>query len=301
MLTRSWVQVLTGGVALWAVSTVFLIATDDPVLLPTVVLTGSFLVPVAMIFWFLDRTETTELTPRRLLVAFFVAGIIGLLTAAALEVWLLPSRLFPNVWVGLIEEATKAVGVIVLATGLRRYVVRDGVVLGVVVGLGFGAFESAGYTLNSGFDNGTFSIENLISEEILRAVIAPFCHGLWTGLFGAAWFAAGARPTFGVLGAYLGVSTLHALWDAASTAGIVVTVLASGDETQREAIKNWSLPPISVLTPQWLFGVVEWTVMALVAIAGSLLVRHRWLHPPGVKRDHPPGHDGHGREHNLAS
>ena len=239
-------------------------------------LTGSFMVPVAMIFWFLDRADATELTPRRLLVAFFVAGVVGLLTAAALEVWLLPSRLFPNVWVGLIEEATKAVGVIVLAAGLRRYSVRDGIVLGVVIGLGFGAFESAGYTLNSGFDNGTFSISNLVSEEILRAVIAPFCHGLWTGLFAAAWFAAGARPT-SLLGAYLTVSALHALWDSASTAGIVVTVLASGNETQREAVEDWSLPPISVLTPQWMFGVVEWTVMVLVAIAGMVLVRHRWL------------------------
>ena len=68
-----------------------------------------------------------------------------------LEVWLLPSRLLPNLWVGLIEEGVKAIGVVVLARGLHRYTVRDGILLGTVVGLGFGAFESSGYALSYGF------------------------------------------------------------------------------------------------------------------------------------------------------
>ena len=71
--------------------------------------------------------------------------------------------------VGLIEETVKALGVVILAIGLSRYLVRDGILLGVVVGLGFGAFEASGYAMNWGFESGEFSASDLISEEILRA------------------------------------------------------------------------------------------------------------------------------------
>jgi RsiW-degrading membrane proteinase PrsW (M82 family) len=278
--SRSWLLVLVAGFGLWVASTLALIATEDDVLLPTVVLLGSFLVPVAVIFWFIDHDRSTELSPRRLLLAFFVAGVLGLLLAAALEVWLLPTRLLPNLWVGLIEEGVKAIGVVVLARGLHRYAVRDGILLGTVVGLGFGAFESSGYALSYGFGGDGFSISNLISEEILRSAIAPFCHGIWTGIFGAALFGAARdghlRLTIGVVAAYFGAAGLHALWDASSTAGIVITVLASGDETQRDALSVGTLPPPTTLSPQWLYGLVQWTVMIVVALAGTLLIRRRW-------------------------
>jgi RsiW-degrading membrane proteinase PrsW (M82 family) len=295
--SRTWLLVLVTGAALWLASTAALAVTGDEILLPSVVLLGSFLAPVTVIFWFIEHERETALSPRRLLLAFFGAGVLGLIAAAMLEVWLLPSRLLPNVWVGLIEEAVKAIGVIVVAHGLRRHTVTDGVVLGVVVGLGFGAFESSGYALSYGFSNGHFSLSNLISEEILRAVIAPFCHGLWTGLFGAALFAAARdgrlRFTLGVLGAYFAAAVLHMLWDASSTAAIVVTVLAAGDETERDALSSGSLPPPSVLTPQWLYGLVQWVVMIAVAAVGSLLVRRRWRSQPArpsrVRPHHPPG------------
>ncbi len=63
-----------------------------------------------------------------------------------------------------------------------------------MVGLGFGAFEASGYTLTYGLHNGEISLHSMISEELLREVIAPFCHGIWTGLLGAAIFAAKAAP-----------------------------------------------------------------------------------------------------------
>jgi RsiW-degrading membrane proteinase PrsW (M82 family) len=282
---HTWVLVLVAGFGLWVASTLALVATEDDVLLPTVVLLGSFLVPVAVIFWFLDHDATTELSARRLLLAFFVAGVLGLLVAAVLEVWLLPTRLLPNVWVGLVEEGVKAIGVVALARGLRRYTVPDGILLGTVVGLGFGAFESSGYALSYGFSGNGFSISNLISEELLRSVIAPFCHGLWTALFGAALFNAAQdghlRLTLGVVATYLGAAGLHALWDASSTAGIVITVLTSGDQTQRDALSAGTLPSPTTLSPQWLYGLVQWGVMIVVALAGTLLLRRRWLAHPG--------------------
>jgi hypothetical protein len=116
----------------------------------------------------------------------------------------------------------------------------------------------------------------LISEEILRAVVAPFCHGVWTGLFGAALFAARGRITGSVVLTYLGVSALHALWDAASTAGIIVTVLVDGTVDQRNALSDGTLPVPDSLDPQWLYGLVQWAVMLVVAAVGVEWLRRRW-------------------------
>lgn len=272
----TWRGVLGCGLALWLASLGALVLTDDDILLPSVVLLGSFLTPVTVIFWFVDRGGVTALTPRRLLAGFFVAGVTGLLVAAVLETWLLPDRLLPNVWVGLVEELLKGAGVWVLARGLRSYTVRDGVLLGTTVGLGFGAFEAAGYTLSWGMTASGFDLSDMIAEEVLRIVVAPFCHGVWTGLFGGVLFACHGRVTWKVVGAYLAASSLHALWDGSSTAGIVVTVLAAGTPTQRDDLSNGDLPMPSSLDPQWLYGGVQWAVMIVVALLGVLALRQRW-------------------------
>lgn len=277
-----WTVVFGTGLALWVAATAGLVATDDNILLPSVVLLGSFLVPVTAIFWFIERDLDSELTGDRLALAFFVAGVLGLLAAAVLETWLLPDRLFPNLWVGLIEEGVKAIGVFVLARGLTRWSVRDGVLLGTTVGLGFGAFETSGYTLTWGVSADTFSLRDMVSEEVLRAVIAPFGHGIWTGLFGAALFAARGRITLGVIGTYLGVSLLHGLWDAGSTVAIVTSVLANGTAEQRAELADWDLPAPASLEPPWVYGTVQWTVMIVVAAVGVAWLRRRWMHaPPG--------------------
>ena len=279
--TRNWLLVLVWGFGLWAASTLALVVTEDDILLPSVVLIGSFFVPVAVVFWFLERDAETELSPRRLLVAFFVAGVLGLLAAATLEVWFLPSRLLPNLWVGLIEEAVKAIGVIALARGLSRYTVNDGILLGVVVGLGFGAFESSGYTLSYGFGGDGFSLSSLISEELLRAVIAPFCHGLWTEIFGAALFGAARdghlRITLGVVGVYFGAAALHALWDASSTAGDRrhgARPTATRSSATRSLRGHCRSRPRS--TRNGCTASVQWAVMIVVAVVGVLLIRARW-------------------------
>lgn len=48
----------------------------------------------------------------------------------------MPSRTLPNLWVGLIEEAVKATGLLLVGRGLARYRVRDGIILGARPGLG---------------------------------------------------------------------------------------------------------------------------------------------------------------------
>jgi protease PrsW len=291
--THPWRHVLAWGLVLWGAATVTLALTEDLILLPSVVLIGSFLVPVATIFWFVEHRGATELDEGRLLTAFFVAGVLGMICSAAMEIWLVPHRLLPNLWVGLIEEAAKGVGIYVMARGLRRYDVRDGVLLGTVVGLGFGAFESAGYTLSYGLHNGEISLHRMISEELLREVIAPFCHGIWSGLLGTAIFATRRRGRYfsvGILLTYLAVALLHTIWDSASNAAVIFTVLVSGQE-ELGSLSPRNLPFPADVTPQWLFGVFQWTLMIIVASIGVLWVRRHW-HPASARApETAPGDD----------
>jgi hypothetical protein len=163
--------------------------------------------------------------------------------------------------------------------------VRDGILLGTVVGLGFGAFESAGYTLSYGLHNGEVSLHRMISEELLREVIAPFCHGIWSGLLGAAIFSAlgrGKRFSWGIVLTYFAVVLLHAFWDSASNAAVVITVIVSGDDSFG-ALSPKNLPFPADVTPQWLFGVFQWTLMIVIAVIGVWWLRRHW-HDPAPAR-----------------
>jgi hypothetical protein len=68
-------------------------------------------------------------------------------------------------------RAVLLVGPLLVGRGLAQYRVRDGIILGATVGLGFGAFEAAGYSLSYSVQSGAFSARDLVSEELLRAAV----------------------------------------------------------------------------------------------------------------------------------
>src|SRR5712664_1793694 len=103
---RWWVVFLI-GLGLWIAAVVAINITLDPLLLPTIVLLGSFLVPVTAVVWYLDHDPSPELSPRRVLTAFLIGGVLGVLGAALLEYFLVGKGLVGYVEVGLIEELVK--------------------------------------------------------------------------------------------------------------------------------------------------------------------------------------------------
>jgi RsiW-degrading membrane proteinase PrsW (M82 family) len=230
-----WWGVLLIGLALWIASLGDAFLTGNLILLPTVVLLGSFLVPVTAVVWYLDHDPSPALSPRRILAAFIIAGVIGVLAASILEFWFVfGPGLFGNLKVGLIEEFVKGVAIVVLAWGLRSYATRDGMVLGAAVGFGFAALESSGYALASLFvvQGGQLylSLTSVVLTELVRGVLAPFGHGLWSAILGGMIFH-GARSsghlrlTWGVVAAFVGVSILHAAFD--SFGGVVGYIVIS--------------------------------------------------------------------------
>jgi RsiW-degrading membrane proteinase PrsW (M82 family) len=231
-----WWAVFLIGLALWIAAVGSVFVTGDIIVLPTVFLLGSFLVPVTAVVWYLDHDPNPSLSPQRIVSAFLIAGVLGLLAAAFLEYWLVYGPgLRGNLKVGLIEEFVKGAAIVVLALGLRSYTTRAGMVLGATVGFGFAALESSGYALASLFvvqsQHLTLSLSSVVFTELARGVLAPFGHGLWSAILGGVIFHAARkghlRLTWSVVVTYLGVSLLHGAFDifGSVTAYIVISII----------------------------------------------------------------------------
>jgi RsiW-degrading membrane proteinase PrsW (M82 family) len=241
MITKStrgwaprWWLVLPIGLVLWIATVADAFYTNNLILLPTIVLLGSFLVPVTGVVWYLDHDPSPALSPRRVVSAFILAGVLGALAASTLEYWLVfGPGLLGNLKVGLIEEFVKGALIVVFALGIRSYTTRDGMVLGATVGFGFAALESSGYALASLFvvqgQHLYLSLPSVVLNELVRGVLAPFGHGLWSAILGGVIFHAARngrlRPTLAILITYIGVSLLHAAYD--SFGGIVGYIVIS--------------------------------------------------------------------------
>src|SRR4030081_268756 len=231
-----WWAVLLIGLLLWIATVAAAFLTGDVILLPSVVLLGSFLVPVTAVVWYLDHDPSPALSPRRIVAAFIVAGVIGALAASLLEFWFVSGPgLVGMMKVGLIEEFVKGLAIVLLALGLRSYATRDGMVLGATVGFGFAALESSGYALASLFvvqgKHLYLSLSSVVFNELVRGLLAPVGHGLWSAILGGVIFHfAGkghVRAISSVIAAYLGVSILHAGYDSFGgiTGYIVISII----------------------------------------------------------------------------
>jgi RsiW-degrading membrane proteinase PrsW (M82 family) len=221
---RRWLRTLLIGVLLFVITTLVMFFTGNPNLYPTVILIGNFLIPIVFVAFLYDHQHVSTLTPETIATSFCVGGILGVLGASILESLLLPLPINPNqglslgtgLLVGLIEEGCKIVAVMVLARRMPHTSAMDGLLLGGAVGMGFAALESTGYAFTTFLlSHGRIGVS--IVETVIRGLLAPFGHGVWTAILGAVLFRQ-SRPqhfriTVPVLLTYLFVSVLHGFWD----------------------------------------------------------------------------------------
>jgi protease PrsW len=276
---RPWLKMFLGGLALWVATVVVTFITENANLVPTIILLGSFLVPVTFVAYAFAHADEV-VTAQRVLTALVYGGVLGVLGASVLEAEFLNSASpVTYLYVGLIEEAVKLAALWLLARHLPRYTMRDGIVLGATVGFGFAALESAGYAFNALFTNSGLSLINLVETEILRGILTPVGHGLWTAILGGVLFGTAARRgrlrlTGALLGFYLLVAGLHALWDAAQPIAVWLTLLFTATPVQWQLLH---LGQLSVTQGQvHLFTALYWTILILDAVIGLLVLRGRW-------------------------
>jgi RsiW-degrading membrane proteinase PrsW (M82 family) len=315
---RLWLRILVVGLALWLATVVIIFLTGSLVLVPALVLLGSFLVPVTFVAWAFERRDTGEVTPGLLFSTFLTGGLLGVLAASVLEAYLLRPSPAVFIGVGLIEEGVKLGALVVLTRSLPVKSMRDGIVFGAAVGFGFSAFESAGYSFAALFTTRGLSVIDVVETEVLRSLLAPVGHGLWTAILGGVLFSAADRRHFNLGGrlflALLGVAALHALWDAMHSIALWLTLLLTSGETH---VTTPSGPQVQLTASQArLVPLLQWSGLALVALLGVVWLVRVWrasertrlgpaggglpVGPSGLRRM-APGEGGGRDERNPAS
>ncbi|MFE3449723.1 PrsW family glutamic-type intramembrane protease [Nonomuraea sp. NPDC059194] len=269
---KPWLKIFLIGFVLWAATVTVTAWTVNPNLVPTVVLLGSFLVPVTFVVWAYGRGMSADLTVELMFRAFVVGGVLGVLGAALLESWLLKPSFGIYLGVGLIEEGAKLAALMFVARRMTRRTAGDGLVLGATVGFGFAAFESAGYAFNALFTPAGLSLAQLVETEVLRGVLAPVGHGLWTAIMGGVLFGAGRLFTGQVIFTYLGVSVLHALWDAMNAISITLTLVLTGKPWQFDQLRIGKVPQVTEGQVH-LYTFLDLAGLVAISVAGLLWLR----------------------------
>ena len=193
----------------------------NPNLLPGIILIGSFAFPLGTAIFFLECNVARNIPLFTVSKMFVWGGILGLLlsligfeTTAAIG-----SAIGPPV-AALAEEPAKLAAVVLLVNAARFKWTLNGLALGAAVGAGFAAFESAGYALV--YLLGSLDDAVMLSVIVLRGLLAPFAHVVWTAVAaGALWRVRRGRPfEWSMLGErrflapMLSVMVLHAIWNS---------------------------------------------------------------------------------------
>jgi protease PrsW len=204
--------------------------TGNPVLFPTVLMLGTFAVPVAYVAFFYDHRHLSNLTLSTITLSFLYGGVLGVFASALLEP-LFIDRLDPAtaLVVGLIEEFAKILGVLVIIRHRRHDAELDGLILGAAAGMGFASMESSGYAFVSFLRSGG-SLSLMVAVTLLRGILSPVGHGTWTAILASVLFREGTAGRFRingkVVGAYITVVILHGLWDGLP--GVIAAIFSRG-------------------------------------------------------------------------
>jgi protease PrsW len=289
---RQWLRFFVIGLLLWVASVAVTFWTGNVNLVPTVILLGSFLVPVTFVVYAFERHADRVLTTQRIFAAFVYGGVLGVLGASVLEAAFLkrPSAA-TSLGVGLVEEAVKLAALWLLAWRLPRYTMRDGIVLGAAVGFGFAALESAGYAFNALFTMEGLSLPNLVETEVLRGLLTPVGHGLWTAILGWVLFGGAARTgrlrlSGALVGWYLLVALLHTLWDASRPIAVWLTLLLTATQVQWLLIQMGRVPQPTQAQVHT-FTALTWGLLLLDALLGLAILRGRWRQALALERAQP--------------
>jgi RsiW-degrading membrane proteinase PrsW (M82 family) len=221
VLRSTWLQIFAGGLVILYLLERTLLATQSLNYVPSVLLLGSFLVPVTFVTYLYERLPRWEVPLPPLAVCFFGGGALGTIVAGSLEYDLLRSLgLLALLGVGLIEEGAKLIFPLIFYFLGRYRSEGAGIVLGVSTAMGFAALETMGY----GFMTLLQSQGNLVAlDEVLlaRGLTSPAGHAAWTGLVCAVLWrerkrAGHAVVNVKVIGAFATAVVLHTLWDTFS-------------------------------------------------------------------------------------
>lgn len=247
---NTWLKVLISATVFYILLLVALMLTGNPNLFPSLVMVGNFTVPVAYVAFLYERRYFSRLKMPTVSLAFLYGGLVSIIATSFLgPLFNIRFDLGEALAVGLIEEFAKILGVLVIARR-RQYVSEmDGLILGAAVGMGFAALESTGYAFTA-FLISSGSISVAVEVTLLRGLLSPLGHGTWTAILASVLFRESEKCCFRinlrVIGAYLLVSILHAMWNGLSP--VLTPVIGLG----LSVITSWSVVGFIGLYVLWM-------------------------------------------------
>jgi RsiW-degrading membrane proteinase PrsW (M82 family) len=216
----AWIGTLLVGSGLYFAVLAVLTATENPNLVPTMILLGALVVPLTFVTFADGRSGRWLIDGPTLGGCLLFGGVVGVVGAGLLEYDAMRRLgMLPIVGVGLIEEATKLVvpAILVVFFGHRyRTSIGRGIIIGVAVGTGFAVLETMGYAFVALVQTGG-SVGAAEQTLLIRGLLSPAGHAAWTGLVCWGLWRFVIDPTgkhfAGFLGMYAVAVTLHTAWD----------------------------------------------------------------------------------------
>ena len=170
-------------------------------LLPGLMFLGSFAIPTSVLMLFIELNVRRNISLYMVLRLTFLGGILSLLITHVLPIvpWLFTlfltnySEALGASVAGPMEETAKVLAMVAVASAAKYRYKLNGLLVGAAVGVGFAAFESAGYAFDVLIDSE--STVEMVKNINARGLVSPFGHVVWSAIAGCAlWRVIRGRP-----------------------------------------------------------------------------------------------------------
>jgi RsiW-degrading membrane proteinase PrsW (M82 family) len=173
----------------------------NPLLLPGLIITGAFAIPLALLVFFFEVNVPRNVSLYQVIKLLLLGGIVSIVVSLVGFQWTNLDSWLGAMSAGIVEETGKALTLLLVVRNLRYRWTLNGMLFGATVGTGFGIFETAGYALNYGagaamqfgMSAGSQTMLQILEQRGMLSVFGS--HTLYTAIVGAAlWRVRGTQP-----------------------------------------------------------------------------------------------------------
>lgn len=192
----------------------------NPKLLPGLIMTGTFLIPVSLLIFFFEMNVLRNVSLYQVVKLVMLGGIMSLILSLFLFQWTDLGTWLGAMSAGIVEEVGKAAALLLVINKTKYRWTLNGLLFGAAVGTGFSAFESAGYALLTGLSYGQEAMLQVITLRGLLSMLG--LHVVWTSMVGAALWRARGDQAFSLeilkdpkfVRIFMLAMSLHMAWNA---------------------------------------------------------------------------------------
>ena len=192
----------------------------NPKLLPGLIMTGTFLIPVSLLIFFFEMNVLRNVSLYQVVKLVMLGGIMSLILSLFLFQWTDLGTWLGAMSAGIVEEVGKAAALLLVINKTKYRWTLNGLLFGAAVGTGFSAFESAGYALLTGLSYGQEAMLQVITLRGLLSMLG--LHVVWTSMVGAALWRARGDEAFSLeilkdpkfVRIFILAMSLHMAWNA---------------------------------------------------------------------------------------